>query len=179
MSTMERANEMERMSLMWFLDEVDWDETRGILLNIFDGYKGGIERVEPLVESYEKSPCDNEAKREFADKALKVKRSLQKKNGHQRNPPMQKRVETKVDLNMAQRIELHSLARGIPCGLDVVIDDELEDMGLVICTRREVLVPPHTQSSRYSITILGERAIRDTNDQCKVSHCPCHAMATK
>jgi hypothetical protein len=73
------------------------------------------------------------------------------------------------DMQRRMNIELHSLSRYPPLGLDEEACAELCRQGLVACTVRP---GPH-QSGRYRLTATGRERRNATTDGCSVDHCPC------
>lgn len=66
-------------------------------------------------------------------------------------------------------LELHSLSRYPPIGLDDDACDALEEMGLVLAIQRR---GPH-QSGRYHLTTAGKARRDATADECGIPHCAC------
>ena len=73
------------------------------------------------------------------------------------------------DIDRRMNIELHSLSRYPPMGLDNDACDALEDQRYVRCTTRR----GPWQTSRYTLTDTGRRRRNETTDGCTVKHCPC------
>jgi len=80
-----------------------------------------------------------------------------------------------IRLAAAHMVELHSLSRYPPIGLDDTAIVELERAGLVTCTQRcEYL---GQRASRWRLTDAGKVLLHQTALLCAIPHCPCHGGA--